>query len=103
MQRHGTAWAESLRYRQPQLEGMRGLRRVTLNCNTLIGDRGAAALASELAEDLWVKGKPSCDEFKRMTEISAQVFCDCFLLIQQLWTCRGVDCPMRGRVACWKP
>ncbi|XP_062272729.1 centrosomal protein of 78 kDa isoform X2 [Scomber scombrus] len=55
MQRHGTAWAESLRYRKPQFEGMAGLRRVTLNCNTLIGDRGAAALANELAEDLWVK------------------------------------------------
>lgn len=55
MQRHGTAWAESLRYRQPHFEGMAGLRRVTLNCNTLIGDRGAAALANELAEDLWVK------------------------------------------------
>ncbi|XP_054466755.1 centrosomal protein of 78 kDa [Anoplopoma fimbria] len=55
MQRHGTAWAESLRYRKPQFEGMGGLRRVTLNCNTLIGDRGAAALAHELAEDLWVK------------------------------------------------
>ncbi|KAM4745556.1 centrosomal protein of 78 kDa isoform 2-T2 [Anableps anableps] len=55
MQRHGTAWAESLRYRLPQLEGMGGLRRVTLNCNTLIGDRGAAALAQELSEDLWVK------------------------------------------------
>ena len=56
MQRHGTAWAESLRYRHPQFEGMGGLRRVTLNLNTLIGDRGAAALAQELAEDLWVKG-----------------------------------------------
>ncbi|XP_019125293.2 centrosomal protein of 78 kDa isoform X2 [Larimichthys crocea] len=55
MQRHGTAWAESLRYRHPQFEGMGGLRRVTLNCNTLIGDRGAAALAHELVEDLWVK------------------------------------------------
>ncbi|KAM3610577.1 uncharacterized protein V6R79_005997 [Siganus canaliculatus] len=55
VQRHGTAWAESLRYRQPQFEGMGGLRRVTLNCNTLIGDRGAAALAHELVEDLWVK------------------------------------------------
>ncbi|XP_022620963.1 centrosomal protein of 78 kDa isoform X2 [Seriola dumerili] len=55
MQRHGTAWAESLRYRQPQFEGMGGLRRITLNCNSLIGDRGAAALAHELAEDLWVK------------------------------------------------
>uniref|UniRef100_A0A3B4A043 Centrosomal protein 78 n=1 Tax=Periophthalmus magnuspinnatus TaxID=409849 RepID=A0A3B4A043_9GOBI len=55
MQRHGTAWAESLRYRQPHFERMTGLRRVTLNCNTLIGDRGAAALANELSEDLWVK------------------------------------------------
>ncbi|XP_029019685.1 centrosomal protein of 78 kDa [Betta splendens] len=55
MQRHGTAWAESLRYRQPQFEGMGGLRRITLNCNTLIGDRGAAALAHEITEDLWVK------------------------------------------------
>uniref|UniRef100_A0A1A7WK04 Centrosomal protein 78 n=3 Tax=Iconisemion striatum TaxID=60296 RepID=A0A1A7WK04_9TELE len=55
MQRHGTAWAESLRYRLPHFERMGGLRRVTLNSNTLIGDRGAAALAHELAEDLWVK------------------------------------------------
>uniref|UniRef100_A0A8C6USS0 Centrosomal protein 78 n=1 Tax=Neogobius melanostomus TaxID=47308 RepID=A0A8C6USS0_9GOBI len=55
MQRHGTAWAESLRYRLPHFERMTGLRRVTLNCNTLIGDRGATALANELAEDLWVK------------------------------------------------
>ncbi|XP_029961613.1 centrosomal protein of 78 kDa isoform X2 [Salarias fasciatus] len=55
LQRHGTAWAESLRYRRPQFEGMGGLRRVTLNANSLIGDRGASALACELAEDLWVK------------------------------------------------
>ncbi|XP_058491187.1 centrosomal protein of 78 kDa [Solea solea] len=55
MQRHGTAWAESLRYRHPHFEAMGGLRRVTLNSNTLIGDRGAAALAQELTEDLWVK------------------------------------------------
>lgn len=56
MQRHGAAWAESLRYRHPRFEGMGGLRRITLNCNMLIGDRGAAALAKELMEDLWVKG-----------------------------------------------
>ncbi|XP_076005467.1 centrosomal protein of 78 kDa [Genypterus blacodes] len=55
MQRHGSAWPETLRYRQPQFESMGGLRRVTLNRNSLIGDRGAAALAQELAEDLWVK------------------------------------------------
>ncbi|XP_067087378.1 centrosomal protein of 78 kDa [Osmerus mordax] len=54
-QRHGAAWVESLRYRKPEFEGMGGLRRLTLNCNTLIGDRGATALAQELSEDLWVK------------------------------------------------
>ncbi|XP_051923285.1 centrosomal protein of 78 kDa isoform X1 [Hippocampus zosterae] len=55
IQRHGSAWAQSLRYQQPKLEGMGGLRRLTLNCNTLIGDLGAVRLARELAEDLWLK------------------------------------------------
>ncbi|XP_072564191.1 centrosomal protein of 78 kDa isoform X2 [Paramormyrops kingsleyae] len=55
MRRHSVAWAESLRYRKPELDGMSGLRRVTLSCNTLIGDRGAAVLAQELEEDFWVK------------------------------------------------
>ncbi|KAG7481142.1 hypothetical protein MATL_G00063560 [Megalops atlanticus] len=53
--RRSDVWAESLRYRKPDLEHMGGIRRITLNCNTLIGDRGAAAIARELAEDLWVK------------------------------------------------
>ncbi|XP_066472055.1 centrosomal protein of 78 kDa [Tiliqua scincoides] len=53
--RHGEAWAESLRYRKPDLDCMAGLRRITLNCNTLIGDRGAAVLAEYLGEDLWLK------------------------------------------------
>ncbi|XP_039217087.1 centrosomal protein of 78 kDa isoform X2 [Crotalus tigris] len=55
MKRHGEAWAESLRYRRPDFDCMAGLRRITLNCNTLIGDRGAAVLADCLAEDLWLK------------------------------------------------
>ncbi|KAG9337206.1 hypothetical protein JZ751_029686 [Albula glossodonta] len=54
--RRSDVWAESLRYRKPDLEHMGGIRRITLNCNTLIGDRGAAAIAQELTEDLWVKG-----------------------------------------------
>lgn len=53
--RHGEAWVESLRYRRPDLDCMAGLRRITLNCNCLIGDRGAAVLAECLAEDLWLK------------------------------------------------
>ncbi|KAG7517489.1 centrosomal protein of 78 kDa [Solea senegalensis] len=54
-QRQGIAWAESLRYRHPHLEEMGGLRRVTLNGNSLIGDCGAAAIGHELAEDFWMK------------------------------------------------
>ncbi|XP_031951763.1 centrosomal protein of 78 kDa isoform X2 [Corvus moneduloides] len=55
IRRHGEAWAESLRYRRPDLEHMSGLRRITLNCNMLVGDRGASAFADCLGEDLWLK------------------------------------------------
>ncbi|XP_030323110.1 centrosomal protein of 78 kDa [Calypte anna] len=55
MKRHGEAWAESLRYRRPDLDDMTGLRRITLNCNMLVGDRGASAFADCLGEDLWLK------------------------------------------------
>uniref|UniRef100_A0A8B9FWP8 Centrosomal protein of 78 kDa n=1 Tax=Amazona collaria TaxID=241587 RepID=A0A8B9FWP8_9PSIT len=55
MKRHGEAWAESLRYRRPDLDYMTGLRRVTFNCNMLVGDRGATAFADCLGEDLWLK------------------------------------------------
>ena len=39
------------------LDHMSGLRRVTLNRNPLIADRGAAFLAEVLDADLWIKGK----------------------------------------------
>ncbi|NXP40774.1 CEP78 protein, partial [Leiothrix lutea] len=55
IRRHGEAWAKSLRYRRPDLEYMAGLRRITLNCNMLVGDRGASAFADCLGEDLWLK------------------------------------------------
>ncbi|NXO82246.1 CEP78 protein, partial [Sitta europaea] len=55
VRRHGEAWAESLRYRRPDLEHMTGLRRITLNCNMLVGDRGASTFADCLGEDLWLK------------------------------------------------
>lgn len=56
MKRHSEAWAASLRYRRPDLDYMTGLRRVTFNCNMLVGDRGASAFAECLGEDLWLKG-----------------------------------------------
>ncbi|NXN97657.1 CEP78 protein, partial [Rhinopomastus cyanomelas] len=55
MKRHGEAWVESLRYRKPGLDYMMGLRRITFNCNMLVGDRGASAFADCLGEDLWLK------------------------------------------------
>lgn len=55
MRRHEETWAESLRYRRPDLDCMAGLRRITLNCNTLIGDQGASAFADFLSEDLWLR------------------------------------------------
>ncbi|XP_005408355.1 PREDICTED: centrosomal protein of 78 kDa isoform X2 [Chinchilla lanigera] len=55
MRRHEETWAESLRYRRPDLDCMAGLRRITLNCNTLVGDLGARAFADSLNEDLWLR------------------------------------------------
>ncbi|NXL91133.1 CEP78 protein, partial [Alectura lathami] len=55
MKRHGEAWAESLRYRRPDLDYMTGLRRITFNCNMLVGDRGASTFADCVGEDLWLK------------------------------------------------
>ncbi|XP_036289616.1 centrosomal protein of 78 kDa isoform X1 [Pipistrellus kuhlii] len=55
MRRHEETWAESLRYRRPDLDCMAGLRRITLNCNMLIGDLGASAFAETLTEDLWLR------------------------------------------------
>ncbi|XP_057403771.1 centrosomal protein of 78 kDa isoform X2 [Balaenoptera acutorostrata] len=55
IRRHEETWAESLRYRRPDLDCMAGLRRITLNGNTLIGDLGASALAESLSEDLWLR------------------------------------------------
>ena len=39
------------------LDHMSGLRRVTLNRNLLIADRGATFLAEVLEADLWIKGR----------------------------------------------
>ncbi|TEA28798.1 hypothetical protein DBR06_SOUSAS60310001, partial [Sousa chinensis] len=60
IRRHEETWAESLRYRRPDLDCMPGLRRIALNCNKLIGDLGACAFAESLSEDLWL-GVYTCD------------------------------------------
>uniref|UniRef100_A0A7N4P7R9 Centrosomal protein 78 n=1 Tax=Sarcophilus harrisii TaxID=9305 RepID=A0A7N4P7R9_SARHA len=55
IKRHEDVWAESLRYRNPDLDGMAGLQRLSLNCNILIGDQGAKAFAECLCETLWLR------------------------------------------------
>ena len=55
MLRHSEAWAESLRYRTPNLNCMGGIRRISLNANPMIGDEGIAAFSEALKDDLWLK------------------------------------------------
>lgn len=56
LQRQSAAWKDSLRFHQPRLGQMPGLRRVTLNLNTEIGDKGARELADTLRDDVCLKG-----------------------------------------------
>ncbi|XP_041459089.1 centrosomal protein of 78 kDa-like isoform X2 [Lytechinus variegatus] len=53
--RHTEAWKDSLRYRRPDLDRMPGIRRITMNNNPLLNDKGAMALAEALKDDLWLK------------------------------------------------
>ncbi|CAK8678800.1 unnamed protein product [Clavelina lepadiformis] len=53
--RHSEAWAESLRYRTPNLRLMGGIRRITLNSNPMIGDAGILSFNEALRDDLWLK------------------------------------------------
>lgn len=53
--RHAEAWKDSLRYRRPDLDRMPGIRRITINNNPLVNDKGAMALAEALKDDLWLK------------------------------------------------
>lgn len=55
VKRHEECWAHSLRYRIANPDIMHGLRRLTLNDNTAIGDAGVADLFESLKDDLYVK------------------------------------------------
>lgn len=56
MRRHTEAWRDSLRYGQPDLDKMQGIRRININNNPLVGNQGAQILAEALKDDLWIKG-----------------------------------------------
>ena len=55
LKRHNEAWKDSLRYGRPDLDSMFGIRRITINSNQMIGDKGVQYLADAFKSDLWLK------------------------------------------------
>lgn len=53
--RYCESWHNSLRYSDPNVHVMRGIKRITLNGNPLIGDEGLRFILDELDDDLWMK------------------------------------------------
>uniref|UniRef100_A0A6P7FEW4 Centrosomal protein of 78 kDa n=1 Tax=Diabrotica virgifera virgifera TaxID=50390 RepID=A0A6P7FEW4_DIAVI len=53
--RYCESWHNSLRYENPQNSSMRGIKRITLNCNFEFGDDGLQYILDELEDDLWIK------------------------------------------------
>uniref|UniRef100_A0A0C9R3E2 Cep78 protein n=1 Tax=Fopius arisanus TaxID=64838 RepID=A0A0C9R3E2_9HYME len=48
-------WKDSLRYRDPNLDAMPGLRRLTLNDNPHLGDSAVAEIIDAIQDSLWLK------------------------------------------------
>ncbi|KAK1120629.1 hypothetical protein K0M31_012236 [Melipona bicolor] len=48
-------WKQSLRYQEPNLEAMPGLRRLTLNDNPQLGDAAVVELIEAVRDSLWLK------------------------------------------------
>lgn len=53
--RYCECWHKSLRYEDPNVENMGGLKRISLNCNPNFGDDGLVSMLDELDDDLWIK------------------------------------------------
>lgn len=53
--RYTESWHKSLRYEDPDVGDMAGLKRITLNNNPLIGNEGLLVILNELDDDLWIK------------------------------------------------
>ncbi|CAG2060555.1 unnamed protein product [Timema podura] len=54
--RMSECWKHTLRYREPDLEAVKGIKRVTLNNNKGVGDDGVLTLLEVIWDDLWLKG-----------------------------------------------
>ncbi|XP_028982352.1 centrosomal protein of 78 kDa [Diachasma alloeum] len=48
-------WKDSLRYREPNIDAMPGLRRLTLNDNPHLGDSAVAEVIDAIQDSLWLK------------------------------------------------
>ncbi|XP_056642296.1 centrosomal protein of 78 kDa-like [Diorhabda sublineata] len=53
--RYCESWHNSLRYENPQKNNMKGIKRITINCNDDFGDKGCQYILDELEDDLWIK------------------------------------------------
>lgn len=53
--RYCVSWHHSLRYKDPDVDVLAGLKRITLNNNPDIGDDGLKLILDELDDDLWIK------------------------------------------------
>lgn len=53
--RYCESWHSSLRYEDPEVGVMAGLKRITLNNNPGLGDEGLGLILDELDDDLWIK------------------------------------------------
>lgn len=53
--RYCESWHSSLRYADPEINNMAGIKRITINNNPKIGDEGLDYILNELIDDLWIK------------------------------------------------
>lgn len=53
--RYCESWHSSLRYEEPEVNNMAGIRRITINNNPKVGDEGLELILNELIDDLWIK------------------------------------------------
>lgn len=53
--RYCQSWHSSLRYEEPVVNNMAGLRRICINNNPNFGDEGLDLILNELMDDLWIK------------------------------------------------
>lgn len=53
--RYCESWHSSLRYADPEVNNMAGIKRITINNNPKMGDEGLDYILNELVDDLWIK------------------------------------------------